>query len=1101
MSAQMLRTIAGLSLSLALAGVFLELSPRALWDRSPCSCALAAEPEQAFESTIQSKIPSVLEFQVIREEAARLGVRAWLFGGTASAFGHYVMADVRRQQGKGAYLADHFDYDYTHIFRSTQDFDLVIDGDAAKAQEMKAALLERLPHLKASKDIWDVRTLRVPSGQNMALLNNADYLDQNNDSNSTGMIELTEPSKGESIVRDLKSWDAKESQFVKDIREGKITYYHSLSHAETSRFKSGLNPEILSVIRYFTKIFQYDLEPRPEDLKTVQKIIDQFDPASINNDYLQNWIRKNGSKLMSNAVNMERAWNMLEKTGLRKKLIQAGGDLRQVGSLAWWMNKEPLRSKPVGLGDGETAGELGLHDLAHDTSNFAAYESILMSKQGEPNFLISRNQAAGEAAAYGDGLYTAPGKVGARGGNFTIRLKLDPKARENTDFRRVSTGVLILNKNAIRVVSEELNFTPVTWFEKLSEGFTIGPGDQGTYERFKRRIRSRAASLSDEDDRKIAKIIEKELEKPLPSPLLMQAWGDLPRPLRSLHISPEQKLLVMIALIGYDDSNEIESSLKSISSFYLQLPSDKKKEFAQRMKLKAMNMPKGSEKLLNAVLGLDRTLKFWSARDWWEIFSSPALKALSNDDYSHLIKPYLEIFNEHLKDVPIAERVELYAGLPPPLLAQTFSGSKPEPELWHRLIAKADQAQLKEIYRTIFWRDGFGKSPLYSDLKREYLVPIVQRAYELKSPDVIDAVAYHFRESWTDGWGDTLNAVIDEMAKNHDKATLNKTADLLGIFDQPVVGKLEPQVIHLIEKAAEIKNKETLKTIGQKMFQFKDRDPERDFGRALSTLIEKAVELRDVSTLKEIAGNAFTHKKALDWKKQLDALLNAAETLPARGIYAELARHLHTTQYTKDKNGDFEAEMRKLLEIARKSKDHETLSAMVSNLKDKIYDSDFVPSLLDAVHETHDLKTLQWIPSNLFSGYSAEEGKSAKDLEKFMDIATDLHDAKAIQNVITSTIQDKPWSFKSKYVKSVHQGFEKIFQLGESGSAKDREFVEKLMNDVQKSGRSPWDKYAPEGSEDGSLIKELEQRVYSYKGAAASGGAHCIQTQLIKALE
>ena len=79
----------------------------------------------------------------------------------------------------------------------------------------------------------------------------------------------------------------------------------------------------------------------------------------------------------------------LEKLGLKQKLSRFGNP-NNPNSLSWWINKEPLRSKPVGLGSGRTAESLGLDIIAHETNNFLAYESITRSRDGAPNVLISR---------------------------------------------------------------------------------------------------------------------------------------------------------------------------------------------------------------------------------------------------------------------------------------------------------------------------------------------------------------------------------------------------------------------------------------------------------------------------------------------------------------------------------------------------------------------------------------------------------------------------------------------------------------------------------------------------------------------------------------
>ena len=185
-------------------------------------------------------------------------------------------------------------------------------------------------------------------------------------------------------------------------------------------------------------------------------------------------------------MNIEYAWNELERLGLRQKLIQIKNNPSTADSLAWWMNKEPLRSKPVGQGGGKTASELGLDIVAHETNSFLAYESITRAHTGDPNVLISRSGISGEQAAHGDGFYTMVGRTGARGTGLTIRFQVNPNAREGTDFtRQVERYPVFLNKNALRVIPESLNVGLVEFFEMIADGNGIDGSDRGIVEKLR----------------------------------------------------------------------------------------------------------------------------------------------------------------------------------------------------------------------------------------------------------------------------------------------------------------------------------------------------------------------------------------------------------------------------------------------------------------------------------------------------------------------------------------------------------------------------------------------------------------------------------------
>jgi len=498
-----------------LAALCVAVQSQALPPQQPSSSIDVEE----YEKTLASSIMRVPEFEFIRSEAKEMGVRIWLFGGTAAAFAHYVKWDLQRQNGDARFQPERFDYDYTNIFRSNQDMDIVIDGPAEKAMGLQRLLQQRFPYFQGQKPAWEVRLLRDNLGDKEALLNNPDFLNQNTDSNSTGMIEVTEPEAPADLVKDLRDWDNPHNHFLMDVLLGKLHFYFSPSHGKTSRAKRGVNPPILSVVRYLTKAFQYALKIEPEDLKILQELINDFSPeGDVTHFYVKTWLEKNGQKLMENAVDVEYAWNTLEKLGLRTKL-GALGTPNIVYSLSWWMNKEPLRSRPVGQGNGKTAKEIfAEHDwfdnnggltVAHETRNYFALESITRAHTGAPNVFISREHTPGEAAACGPGFYTQVGRRGAVGTGLTIRFKVDPGAREGADFI-ISGGYLVFrNKEALRVVPESLNLSPLQYFEMLAKGTSFDDSDRGILEKLRRRVQKRLMFISKEEFDQIFALEEK----------------------------------------------------------------------------------------------------------------------------------------------------------------------------------------------------------------------------------------------------------------------------------------------------------------------------------------------------------------------------------------------------------------------------------------------------------------------------------------------------------------------------------------------------------------------------------------------------------------
>ena len=405
---------------------------------------------------LKKRILRVPEFSFIKEEADKLGVKVYLFGGTASAFGHYVRWDLERERGDKKYQKERFDYDFTNIYRGNQDLDIVVDGTVKQALVLKQILKEKYPHFVGDKESWEVRLLRNQIERKSALLNDPDFLNQHTDTNSTGMIAINDQGDDDFVFRDLFSWDEEESAFLKDVSSARITFLYSKTHNETTRYKEGKNPPIFAAVRYLAKLAQYELKGLKEDLDLIKEIIKETDWSSVqNNSYVKYKLEKFGKKVLLNAPNLEYAWNLLEDTGLRKKLIEMDRHrIQEEGTLSWWMNKEPLRSKNVGLGRGRRAEEIFLNQmdenadksadknadkngeiiLSHETSDFKAYENITRSSRGEANAFISRRESVGESALLGDGFYTELGFEGAAGTNLTIRFKLNLKAREGSDF-------------------------------------------------------------------------------------------------------------------------------------------------------------------------------------------------------------------------------------------------------------------------------------------------------------------------------------------------------------------------------------------------------------------------------------------------------------------------------------------------------------------------------------------------------------------------------------------------------------------------------------------------------------------------------------------
>ena len=473
--------------------------------------AFASLPPGDLVSAITARRGQVLEFRLIAEAARELGVRVWLFGGTAAGFAHYVRWDEERRRGDTRYIAARFDYDFTNIYRSTQDADLVVDGDTDQARRLEELIRSKLAHLQGAKSDWEVRLLRKDCRDHgklrQALLANPDFLDQHTDSNSTGLVELTDA--GEPIVRDLRDWEnTRNPAFLVDCAEGKLHYYFSAHHRDTTFFRRGENPEIFSVIRYLTKAFQYELGLRDEDRANLLGVIAGFDRGrDLAAPTAKARFEALAKRLVLHAANVEYAIDTLDELGLRKKIVDAS-DPKTIDSAGWWLSREPLRTKPVGQGEGRTIARLGWLRgfpaagliVAHETNVFTAYESIVRDTTGRPNVLISRSGVNGESAAFGDGFYTRIGREGARGTGLTIRFSVDPRAREGSDFTITSGDYIVWhNRAAIRVVPESLDLTLLEFLEMLASGKAFDTSERGVIEKLKRRIATKPVTAAEAD--------------------------------------------------------------------------------------------------------------------------------------------------------------------------------------------------------------------------------------------------------------------------------------------------------------------------------------------------------------------------------------------------------------------------------------------------------------------------------------------------------------------------------------------------------------------------------------------------------------------------
>ena len=492
-----------------------------------------------FEEHLLENRKRVDEFNKIAIAGKELGLHVWIWGGIAAGYGDYDRRAYLKEKGVSKYQKSQFTYVMSDIFSKDADVDLVVDGTGEQCELLKKKLMSTVGH----NFVWDIRPLRqnmIVPGAPMpkeALLNNPGFMDQNNDSASLGFIELTEPNINEPSVRDLRSWDSDNCDFFNDLFDGKIRYYFSDRHGDTPRARNGDNPQILSVIRILIKSAQLDRQISNEDMQALRKVIAQTDINQLK-DFPRRWIERKAKKLLLTAMDLNQSVQKLDSLGLRELLKKVSPEIAKPGTLGWWMNREPLSRFEVGSGNGQTAAELGLTDVAHETRSVEDFWNMVRNPEGKINAFISRPGIKGEGAYFGPGFYICAGNRGAYKNGIAVQLKLDPKARLGTDF------VIDDGPENMRI----LNGNAVTW-DPAKQTLTASQ-----YFRLQFNLDTEESLDVDPHLRPIIKILVDKMKSYTPSTEEMQEIGELLdehlKKERSLSTNPQDQLKIKVEKLG-----------------------------------------------------------------------------------------------------------------------------------------------------------------------------------------------------------------------------------------------------------------------------------------------------------------------------------------------------------------------------------------------------------------------------------------------------------------------------------------------------------------------------------------------------------------------
>ena len=416
-----------------------------------------------FEKLIQTDLGRVKEFQFIKEWAEKRGIRAYLFGGAAEAFAVYCRWAEQYELGARDFSADRLDFSIVNIFHFNQDIDIVVDAKPQYAEELQHDLEMKFPYKKTTGgktiSVWEVRPLQYSIGFKADILNNEDFKNQNTDSGSTGLIEITDPTGERSRIQDLRKFRRDEGLFFHDVARGEITYFNTGLHHSTSRSSSG-NPVVISALRFLIKVFEYGLKPDRNSLKVVERILRTAPFSKIKTDPQYHgalrWIEKNANKLINNALDVNAAWADLNRMGVRKDL-STFGSRSDTDSLAWLMEQKPLPAFSLGGVTGATAGELGIKTAYMKINDFETFERLRMGKLNAPNLLLPDQKTNPMRGPPGIILSETPVR---KPGEIWVGFEVNPRSVQNKDFSVLMPGIIsVYNRNSLSLIPETLNIS------------------------------------------------------------------------------------------------------------------------------------------------------------------------------------------------------------------------------------------------------------------------------------------------------------------------------------------------------------------------------------------------------------------------------------------------------------------------------------------------------------------------------------------------------------------------------------------------------------------------------------------------------------------
>lgn len=448
-----------------------------LWAFAPVLALATPVSEAELEQEVTQHRLDIPEFRKLAAEAKKRGLRLFVLGGGAASVADHAKAGLLAAQGHLQSGPARLAWDFNNVVLPEQDVDLVITKangkpeTVAEINDFRDWVRQEYPYEFDGRSRWDVLGLQTsdPQGHKMALKGNPDFLNQNNDSLSLGLLELTDPPAGQSVISDL----AHPGAFLRDTAGDELHFYRNPLHASTTYFRQGRNPEILSVVRTLEKATRYEKSVDSAGVKAIRNIIRNWDPQGTQpGDYVHTYLSGRGKRMISHARNIHQAMDLVEMTGLRDKMTSLPlADESQADNIAWWMHKKPLPkdaagAKAAGLfPTGRTAADLGITEATHWTS-FPVHRLLTWNYDGTPRLFESRDGYPGEGAVLGDGFYTYKNSGSSttyppRIQEAMVTFSVNPNAREGVDFTLDSTAgnvVVWKNSSALTVKHKAIDY-------------------------------------------------------------------------------------------------------------------------------------------------------------------------------------------------------------------------------------------------------------------------------------------------------------------------------------------------------------------------------------------------------------------------------------------------------------------------------------------------------------------------------------------------------------------------------------------------------------------------------------------------------------------